>query len=840
MATDSGGYIYMTGHSQDRWPGPSFQAPRHEFTDDDMFVLKLSGAGAYQWHTFYGGGLTVEGNGIAVDSGGHVVHVAGRTTMSWKGDGNVSPLHAYTGDEDCFVLKLADRRTLTVAVAGSGTVSSSPSGISGGGGSHDFDYGTAVTLTCNAAGGYYVASISGAGGTPYTNHYSTVTTRSYTTAPLTSNDTVNVTFELALPMVAYVATNGGNVAPYGTWADAATHIQDAVDAVGWGATVWVSNGVYAAGGAPNGSPAMNNRVCMDKDVTVQSVNGASETLIQGAPDPVTGGLGPDATRCVFMSAGLLSGFTLTNGYTRADNDWNTQQGGGGALLRGGVISNCIVTACVASHFGGGLDLFGGDAWNCLVFGNTSYDGGGLLLEGSQAFNCLLRDNRASHNGGGAFFWQSGALNNCTVAGNTATNQGGGVYCYQGGTNNNCIVYSNTTNGVANNYTLNGGGLFAYSCTTPAPGGVGNLANDPQFADAAAGNYRLLAISPCINKGMNGSWMADAADLDGQSRILADTVDMGAYESPAPEVTITNTVTSVPPSQATVVLGGTANETVVGQMTWTNAVSGASGSFAAQAQWTTPAISLAYGQNPLTVTGTNSAGFAASDSITVTREMTPPGGAMAFDGVNDYVNVGHGASLDVGNTVTLEAWIKPANLANRYSVFSTRRDNLDGSFQLEVGPGNGGANRVAVSGVFTWVAETGDNALQPGQWTHIAYTRTGTGAGTHALYVNGVAQTLISDANYTFTNNASDKTIGSGTLGGYFFPGQMDEVRVWNVARTADEVRDAMHKQLTGSESGLVAYYLCNASAGTLLTDLTANANDGTLVNGTASLFRSAW
>ncbi len=215
----------------------------------------------------------------------------------------------------------------------------------------------------------------------------------------------------------------------------------------------------------------------------------------------------------------------------------------------------------------------------------------------------------------------------------------------------------------------------------------------------------------------------------------------------------------------------------------------------------------------------------------TTPMTPPGKAPAFDGTDDYVNTSHGARFNVGNTLTIEAWIKPASLSGRRGVFSMRLNNVAGSFQLEVGTGSSGENRVAVTGVNTRVAQMDDHAPAPNQWTHIAYARGETGAGTHTLYVNGVAQTLISDADYTFINNSSDKVIGSGTLGGQLFPGQIDELRVWSVARTEDEIRDNMHRQLNGDEAGLVAYYSCNQASGTNLADQTANTNDGMLVNG---------
>jgi hypothetical protein len=212
------------------------------------------------------------------------------------------------------------------------------------------------------------------------------------------------------------------------------------------------------------------------------------------------------------------------------------------------------------------------------------------------------------------------------------------------------------------------------------------------------------------------------------------------------------------------------------------------------------------------------------------QAAAPGNALSFNGSSQYVNVGHGASLDVGNTLTLEAWIKPASLDSRHGVFSTRLNNAAGSFQLEVGTADGTSCHVVLSGVNTWVAKTSSNAITAGQWAHIAYVRTGAGAGQQRIYVNGVAQTLLTDAAYSFTNNTSDKVIGSGTNGTQFFPGQIDELRVWNVARSQTEIQQSMHHALAGSETGLVAYYPFDQSSGTTLPDLTANANTGTLVN----------
>ena len=209
--------------------------------------------------------------------------------------------------------------------------------------------------------------------------------------------------------------------------------------------------------------------------------------------------------------------------------------------------------------------------------------------------------------------------------------------------------------------------------------------------------------------------------------------------------------------------------------------------------------------------------------------TIPGTALQFDGVDEYVNVGNDTSLDVGNVLTIEAWVKPSDLSSRHAIFSTRNSANVGAWQLEVGIGAGGVGRVAVSGHGTWVAQTGDNVIQTGEWYHISYTRSGIGSGTHKIYVNGKEQILISDDPYEFIDNTSNKVIASGLSGGQKFPGQLDEVRFWNVARTSEEILENMHIALSGTETGLVSYWQFNDGTGTVITDC-VGTNAGTLVN----------
>ncbi|NCC61315.1 MAG: PKD domain-containing protein, partial [Verrucomicrobiae bacterium] len=291
----------------------------------------------------------------------------------------------------------------------------------------------------------------------------------------------------------YVAPGGGNVWPYSTWADAAHAIQDAINAAIEGTIVLVSNGNYSSGGKViNGT--LTNRVALDKAITVQSMHGPEQTIIQGA-----GPMGDGAVRCAYIAGpAVLCGFMLTNGYTRNVGDYQTEQCGGGVLLGdGGVLSNCMITGCGAQSGGG---VSGGLIRNAVIWGNI-----------------------AAELGGGCY---SGLLENCTVVDNSAGGEGGGIYRSEA---MNCIIWSNRVAGVSQDHwesTIN------YSCTLPNPGGVGNITNQPGFTDYIGRNFLPVSNSPCLDAGVTNTVRFDirgiGRPLDGKNNGSA-IWDMGAYE-----------------------------------------------------------------------------------------------------------------------------------------------------------------------------------------------------------------------------------------------------------------------------------------------------------------------
>ena len=152
----------------------------------------------------------------------------------------------------------------------------------------------------------------------------------------------------------YVSTNGAAVWPFTNWTTAARSIQHAVDAALAGDTVLVTNGVYATGSAVTPGYACQNRVVITNATTVRSVNGPAVTEIVGA-EATGGGNGPDAVRGVYMSTGVLAGFTVTKGHTMRSGGVSHDWSGGGVNMRGGngVVSNCTLSGNSAGRYGGG-------------------------------------------------------------------------------------------------------------------------------------------------------------------------------------------------------------------------------------------------------------------------------------------------------------------------------------------------------------------------------------------------------------------------------------------------------------------------------------------------------
>ncbi len=213
-----------------------------------------------------------------------------------------------------------------------------------------------------------------------------------------------------------------------------------------------------------------------------------------------------------------------------------------------------------------------------------------------------------------------------------------------------------------------------------------------------------------------------------------------------------------------------------------------------------------------------------------RIITPPGNALAFDGNADYVTAG--TSLTSSNTFTIEAWIKPNDVSGykdiiSYSQIASSGDVLE--FRLRNDTLELGISKT------DWYVVSGTTPIQSGIWHHVAVVKNNNNV---QLYINGISAgsgTLSSPEMTLEKLNIGRRN----RLGGsdFYFNGLIDEVKIWNNARSATDIFNGMDTELTGTESGLVAYYKFDlGNAGGANINITSLINETRTNHGTLSGF----
>jgi len=215
-----------------------------------------------------------------------------------------------------------------------------------------------------------------------------------------------------------------------------------------------------------------------------------------------------------------------------------------------------------------------------------------------------------------------------------------------------------------------------------------------------------------------------------------------------------------------------------------------------------------------------------------QALVGPGNALDFDGTDDYVMV---SSPYTGftNALSVEFWVNatampPGSIlgqstsdvnAAATNVFLIGNDGSGGDITFYVADGSG----------FPGVVTTTTNFLGTG-WHHVACVSDG--AATK-IYVDGILEGTGGGVPSINSNLSAALHIGKDSRYSTtrFFDGIIDEVRIWNTARTSMQIQENMFEELTGSETGLVAYYRFDEATGsTTLPDESTNSNTGTLTS----------
>ncbi|MEP1779185.1 LamG-like jellyroll fold domain-containing protein, partial [Reichenbachiella sp.] len=222
----------------------------------------------------------------------------------------------------------------------------------------------------------------------------------------------------------------------------------------------------------------------------------------------------------------------------------------------------------------------------------------------------------------------------------------------------------------------------------------------------------------------------------------------------------------------------------------------------------------------------------------------PENALSFDGTDDYVDLTtHLAQLDFDAPATIEFWYRSSQDYTSVSeeIFALGATGGTSEFLIRYGTFGGGLVNPVItvahwnsSSTLTASAFTSANtSAYINSWHHYAVVATGT---TYEIYVDGVQ---VSTSYASTGSNANDGDFGDGIAptvaqigargnfqAGSFAKGELDNFRLWNVARSASDILGNMTTNIS-SEAGLVAAYDFNSPSGTSLYDI-AGSNHGTL------------
>ncbi len=212
-------------------------------------------------------------------------------------------------------------------------------------------------------------------------------------------------------------------------------------------------------------------------------------------------------------------------------------------------------------------------------------------------------------------------------------------------------------------------------------------------------------------------------------------------------------------------------------------------------------------------------------------------ALLFDRLAGSVRVRERETFnfDAMSHFTVEAWIRYTGSGGTSgadnSIISKSNLSISYPFELRTDGGNGDPGRIvfAVSDDMQTVSVESDSTdLNDNEWHHVACVHDAD-LKEMKLYVDQVFNGSVSSAGLGDITNDDYLYIGSGRSGPY--NGQIDEVRIWNVARTDVQIRNAMNLRLTGDETGLVGYWPLDEGQGSAVTDFAGEAQYGVMGDG---------
>ena len=166
----------------------------------------------------------------------------------------------------------------------------------------------------------------------------------------------------------------------------------------------------------------------------------------------------------------------------------------------------------------------------------------------------------------------------------------------------------------------------------------------------------------------------------------------------------------------------------------------------------------------------------------------------------YIQVPHSSALNPTGAFTIEAWVAISNSAASEDCRSIVGKNWQQSYWL---------GQCTVSGQPTLrsylkggASARNGGIIPRGVWTHVAVVFNGT---QRIHYINGEVAAVFAESG-PLTTSTSAFRIGSDVSWQFTPQGQIDEVRLWNVARTTAQIRSTINVRVNTPQPGLIAVW----------------------------------
>lgn len=304
-----------------------------------------------------------------------------------------------------------------------------------------------------------------------------------------------------------------------------------------------------------------------------------------------------------------------------------------------------------------------------------------------------------------------------------------------------------------------------TATSPTPNAIGirNTAISATFSRPM--NAASLSASSVILETLGGTAIASARSYDAASRTVTITPNSALNALAGHRVRVLGGTSGVLGAQA---------ETLAADVAWTFTTAAAGGLSAA---WP---FEEATGATTLDYSGNGNDGSLLGPAWVAGRF----GGGLSFDGVDDRVQVPDADTLDVSTAITISAWIKLSSYKD-WSVILSKESPDDHAYALWLGPTHLPTAHFRLGG--QWYGALAPEPVPLNTWTHLAATYDGTAI---RVYVNGVEE-KVTGATGEFPQSWGPLWIGGDQWASDYFPGVIDEVRLYDRALSVAEIQSDM-------------------------------------------------